>query len=162
LAKKEYFCIKPIKYLKITYFLMNQHIEIILSDKTLNEQACSDFVKNDESGGIVTFVGTVRNQTKGKRVLRLDFEAYEPMAVSEMRKIAEQAVEKFSLKKIAIYHRVGNLEIGEVPVVIAASAAHRGAAFDACEYAIDMLKETVPIWKKEIFEDGEVWVSATP
>ena len=141
---------------------MNQHIEIILSDKTLNEQACSDFVKNDESGGIVTFVGTVRNQTKGKRVLRLDFEAYEPMAVSEMRKIAEQAVEKFSLKKIAIYHRVGNLEIGEVPVVIAASAAHRGAAFDACEYAIDMLKETVPIWKKEIFEDGEVWVSATP
>jgi len=148
--------------LKITYFLMNQHIEIILSDKTLNEQACSDFVKNDDSGGIVTFVGTVRNQTKGKRVLRLDFEAYEPMAVSEMRKIAEQAVEKFSLKKIAIYHRVGNLEIGEVPVVIAASAAHRGAAFDACEYAIDMLKETVPIWKKEIFEDGEVWVSATP
>jgi len=141
---------------------MNQHIEIILSDKTLNEQACSDFVKNDDSGGIVTFVGTVRNQTKGKRVLRLDFEAYEPMAVSEMKKIAEQAVEKFSLKKIAIYHRVGNLEIGEVPVVIAASAAHRGAAFDACEYAIDTLKESVPIWKKEIFEDGEVWVSATP
>jgi len=148
--------------LKLTHFLMNQHIEIILSDKTLNEQACLDFVKNDDSGGIVTFVGTVRNQTKGKRVLRLDFEAYEPMAVSEMRKIAEQALEKFSLKKIAIYHRVGNLEIGEVPVVIAASAAHRGAAFDACEYAIDMLKETVPIWKKEIFEDGEVWVSATP
>jgi molybdopterin synthase catalytic subunit len=140
---------------------MNQHIEIILSDKTLNEQACLDFVKNDDSGGIVTFVGTVRNQTKGKRVLRLDFEAYEPMAVSEMRKIAEQAVEKFSLKKIAIYHRVGSLEIGEVPVVIAASAAHRGAAFDACEYAIDTLKESVPIWKKEIFEDGEVWVSAT-
>lgn len=141
---------------------MNRLIEIILSDKTLNEQACLDFVKTDDSGGIVTFVGTVRNQTKGKRVLRLDFEAYEPMAVSEMKKIAEQAVEKFSLKKIAIYHRVGSLEIGEVPVVIAASAAHRGAAFDACEYAIDALKETVPIWKKEIFEDGEVWVSATP
>jgi len=141
---------------------MDQHIEIILSDKTLNEQDCVDFVKNHDSGGIVTFIGTVRNQTKGKRVLRLDFEAYEPMAVSELRKIAEQAVEKFLLKKIAIYHRVGNLEIGEVPVVIAASAAHRGAAFDACEYAIDMLKETVPIWKKEIFEDGEVWVSATP
>ena len=141
---------------------MNQPIEIILSDKTLNEQACLDFVKTDDSGGIVTFVGTVRNQTKGKRVLRLDFEAYEPMAVSEMKKIAELAVEKFSLKKIAIYHRVGSLKIGEVPVIIAASAAHRGAAFDACEYAIDTLKETVPIWKKEIFEDGEVWVSATP
>ncbi|MDZ7934826.1 MAG: molybdenum cofactor biosynthesis protein MoaE [Emticicia sp.] len=141
---------------------MNQSIEIVLSDKALDEQACLDFVKTDDSGGIVTFVGTVRNQTKGKRVLRLDFEAYEPMAVSEMKKIAEQAVEKFSLKKIAIYHRVGSLEIGEIPVVIAASAAHRGAAFDACEYAIDTLKETVPIWKKEIFEDGEVWVSATP
>lgn len=145
-----------------THFLMNRLIEIILSDKTLNEQACLDFVKTDDSGGIVTFVGTVRNQTKGKRVMRLDFEAYEPMAISEMRKIAEQAVEKFLLKKMAIYHRVGSLEIGEVPVVIAASAAHRGAAFDACEYAIDTLKETVPIWKKEIFEDGEVWVSATP
>ena len=148
--------------MKLTHFLMNQHIQVILSDKTLNEQACLDFVKTDDSGGIVTFVGTVRNQTKGKRVLRLDFEAYEPMAVSEMQKIAEQAVEKFSLKKIAIYHRVGSLEIGEVPVIIAVSAAHRGAAFDACEYAIDTLKDTVPIWKKEIFEDGEVWVSATP
>ncbi|CAH0996644.1 Molybdopterin synthase catalytic subunit 1 [Emticicia aquatica] len=139
-----------------------QNIDIILSDKTLNEQACLDFVKTDDSGGIVTFVGTVRNQTKGKKVVRLDFEAYEPMAVSEMRKIAERAIEAFSLKKIAIYHRIGQLTIGEVPVIIAVSAAHRGAAFDACEFAIDTLKETVPIWKKEIFEDGEVWVSATP
>jgi molybdopterin synthase catalytic subunit len=139
-----------------------QNIEIILSDKTLNEQACLDFVKTDDSGGIVVFVGTVRNHTKGKRVIRLDFEAYEPMAISEMRKIAERAVEQFSLKKIAIHHRVGMLEVGEIPVLIAASAAHRGAAFDACEFAIDTLKETVPIWKKEVFEDGEVWVSATP
>ena len=141
---------------------MMHNIEIILSEKPLNEQACLDFVKTDDSGGIVTFVGTVRNHTKGKRVLRLDFEAYEPMAVSEMQKIAERAVEAFSLKKIAIYHRTGSLEIGEIPVIIAASAAHRGAAFDACEFAIDTLKDTVPIWKKEIFEDGEVWVSATP
>ncbi|WP_435353154.1 molybdenum cofactor biosynthesis protein MoaE [Emticicia sp. SJ17W-69] len=139
-----------------------ENIEIILSDKNLSEQNCLDFVKTDDSGGIVVFVGTVRNQTKGKRVLRLDFEAYEPMAISEMKKIAIQAIEKFSLKKIAVHHRVGMLEIGEIPVIIAVSAAHRGAAFDACEFAIDMLKETVPIWKKEIFEDGEVWVSATP
>jgi molybdopterin synthase catalytic subunit len=139
-----------------------ENIEIILSDKTLIEQSCLDFVKTDDSGGIVFFVGTVRNHTKGKRVLRLDFEAYKPMAISEMKKIAKQAVEKFSLKKIAIHHRVGLLEVGEIPVLIAASAAHRGAAFDACEFAIDTLKETVPIWKKEIFEDGEVWVSATP
>ncbi len=141
---------------------MMKNIEIILSEKPLNEQACFDFVKTDDSGGIVTFVGTVRNHTKGKRVLRLDFEAYEPMAISEMQKIAERAVEEFSLKKIAIYHRTGSLKIGEIPVIIAASAAHRGAAFDACEFAIDTLKDTVPIWKKEIFEDGEVWVSATP
>ena len=139
-----------------------QNIEIILSEKPLNEQACLNFVRTDDSGGIVTFVGTVRNHTKGKRVIRLDFEAYEPMAISEMQKIAERAVEAFSLKKIAIYHRTGSLEIGEIPVIIAASAAHRGAAFDACEFAIDTLKDTVPIWKKEIFEDGEVWVSATP
>lgn len=137
-------------------------IDIQLLENPLVEQNCLDFVKSDDVGGIVVFVGTVRNQTKGKPVVRLDFEAYKPMAISEMRKIAEQAVEKFSLKKISIHHRVGTLEVGEVPVVIAASSAHRGAAFDACEYAIDTLKETVPIWKKEIFEDGEVWVSATP
>ncbi len=139
-----------------------ENIEIHLSDKKLHEQACLDFVKTDDSGGIVVFVGTVRNHTKGKPVLRLDFEAYEPMAITEMKKIAQEAIAQFSLKKIAIHHRVGMLEIGEIPVIIAASAAHRGAAFDACEYAIDKLKETVPIWKKEIFEDGQVWVSATP
>ena len=139
-----------------------QNTEIILSENALSEQSCLDFVKSDDSGGIVTFVGTVRNQTKGKQVLRLDFEAYEPMAIAEMQKIAEAAIERFSLKKIAIHHRTGSLSIGEIPVVIAVSAAHRGAAFRACEFAIDTLKDTVPIWKKEIFEDGEVWVSATP
>jgi molybdopterin synthase catalytic subunit len=137
-------------------------IDIQLLHTPLSEQECLDFVRTDDTGGIVVFVGTVRNQTKGKAVIRLDFEAYEPMAVSEMRKIAEKAIEKFSLKKIAVHHRVGTLAIGEVPVVIAVSSAHRKAAFDACEFVIDTLKETVPIWKKEIFNDGEVWVSATP
>lgn len=137
-------------------------IDIQLLHKPLSERECLDFVKTDDAGGVVVFVGTVRNQTKGKAVMRLDFEAYEPMAISEMRKIAEQAVEQFSLKKISVHHRVGTLAIGEVPVVIAVSSAHRKAAFDACEFVIDTLKETVPIWKKEIFEDGEVWVSATP
>jgi len=137
-------------------------IDIQLLHTPLSEQVCLDFVKTPDTGGIVVFVGTVRNQTKGKTVMKLDFEAYEPMAISEMRKIAEQAVEQFLLKKISVHHRVGTLAIGEVPVVIAVSSAHRKAAFDACEYVIDTLKETVPIWKKEIFEDGEVWVSATP
>lgn len=137
-------------------------IDIQLLYTPLSEQECLDFVRTDDTGGIVVFVGTVRNQTKGKAVIRLDFEAYEPMAISEMRKIAEKALEAFALKKIAVHHRVGTLGIGEVPVVIAVSAAHRKAAFEACEFVIDTLKETVPIWKKEIFEDGEVWVSATP
>lgn len=141
---------------------MTSVIQILLQSEPLSEQAALDFVKTDDTGGIVIFVGTVRNQTKGKQVLKLDFEAYKPMAISEMRKIAEQAVEKFSLNKIAIHHRVGTLAIGEVPVIIAVAAPHRKAAFAACEYCIDTLKETVPIWKKEYFQDGEVWVSATP
>lgn len=115
-----------------------------------------------ESGGIDVFIGTVRNATKGKKVIKLEFEAYEPMAIAEMEKIAKQAFEKWPVQKVLIHHRTGLLEVGEVPVVIAVSAAHRAAAFDACRYIIDTLKQTVPIWKKEIFEDGEVWVAAHP
>lgn len=137
-------------------------IDIQLTDKTLQTQDCIDFVSNDANGGLAVFIGTVRNHTKGKEVIRLEFEAYEKMAISEMRKIAEQALEKFPVTHIAIHHRVGVLEIGEIPVVIAVGSHHRAAAFDACRYAIDTLKETVPIWKKEIFEDGDVWVAAHP
>ncbi|MDB5010035.1 MAG: molybdenum cofactor biosynthesis protein MoaE [Mucilaginibacter sp.] len=115
-----------------------------------------------QSGGIDVFIGTVRDSTKGKSVIRLEFETYKSMAIKEMEKIAEQAYSKWPIQKILIHHRVGVLQIGEVPVIIAVSAAHRAAAFDACRYIIDTLKETVPIWKKEIFEDGEVWVAAHP
>jgi molybdopterin synthase catalytic subunit len=104
----------------------------------------------------------VRNATKGKQVVRLEFEAYEKMAVSELNKIAEEVVKRWPVHKIVIHHRTGILEVGEVPVIIAVSAAHRAAAFDACRYTIDTLKQTVPIWKKEVFEDGEVWVAAHP
>lgn len=137
-------------------------IDIQLLDTTLNTQTCFDYVLSDEAGGIVTFVGTVRNHTKGKRVLRLEFEAYAPMALKEMQKIAEEAVKCWPVLKISIHHRVGVLDIGEVPVIIAVACAHRKAAFEACQFAIDTLKETVPIWKKEFFEDGEVWVAAHP
>jgi len=115
-----------------------------------------------ESGGIDVFIGTVRNATKGKPVIRLEFEAYEPMAIAEMGKIAKQAFEKWPVQKILIHHRTGVLDVGEIPVIIAVSAAHRAAAFDACRFIIDTLKQTVPIWKKEIFQDGEVWVAAHP
>ncbi len=137
-------------------------IDIQLLDTPLSPQTCIDFVSNDNAGGISIFIGTVRNQTKGKEVVRLDFEAYAPMALSEMRKIAEQAAEKWPVEKMAIHHRVGTLQIGEIAVIIAVATPHRKAAFEACQYGIDTLKETVPIWKKEIFEDGEVWVAAHP
>ena len=137
-------------------------IDIQLKDTTLNPQDCIDYVASSSAGGSTVFIGTVRNQTKGKRVLRLEFESYAPMAISEMRKIAEQATEKWSAEKISIHHRVGVLDIGEIAVIIAVATPHRKAAFEACEYCIDTLKETVPIWKKEFFEDGEVWVAAHP
>lgn len=138
------------------------NIQVLLSAESLNAQPCIDWVMSPESGGIDVFIGTVRNATRGKAVLKLDFEAYEPMAISQMEKIANQAFEKWPVQKVLIHHRTGELQIGEIPVIIAVSAAHREAAFDACRYIIDTLKQTVPIWKKEAFEDGEVWVAAHP
>ncbi len=114
------------------------------------------------AGGIDVFIGTVREQTKGKRVLRLEFEAYEKMAVSELAKITAAAFAKWPLLKVVVHHRTGILAVGETAVAIAVSAAHRDAAFEACRFIIDTLKQTVPIWKKEVFEDGEVWVAAHP
>ncbi len=136
--------------------------DIKISAESLDIQSCIDWVMTPDSGGIDVFVGTVRNATKGKPVLRLEFEAYERMAINEMKKIASQAMDKWPLHKVAVHHRTGVLQVGEVPVVIAVSAAHRDAAFDACRYIIDTLKQTVPIWKKEVFADGEVWVAAHP
>ena len=138
------------------------NVDIKISGEPLNIQSCIDWVISPECGGINVFIGTVRNVTKGKKVIRLEFEAYESMAISEMKKIAEDVFKKWPVKKILIHHRTGVLQTGEAPVVIAVSAAHRDAAFDACRYAIDTLKQTVPVWKKEIFEDGEVWVAAHP
>ena len=139
---------------------MEKNIKI--SENPLDIVACIDWIKSPTCGGIDIFIGTVRNVTKGKRVLRLEFEAYQKMALSEMEKIAAQAMERWSVEKILIHHAVGTLEVGEIPVIIAVATAHRAAAFEACRFIIDTLKNTVPIWKKEIFEDGEVWVSATP
>ena len=137
-------------------------IDIKLTRDKLSSQECIDLVADDKAGGHVIFIGTVRNHTKEKEVLFLDFEAYGPMAEKEMYKIASSALQKFDIYHVAIHHRVGKLEIGEVPVIIAVGAAHRKAAFKACEFCIDALKETVPIWKKEHFNGGEVWVAAHP
>jgi molybdopterin synthase catalytic subunit len=137
-------------------------IDIQITSETLNISECVDKVLSPQAGGIDVFIGTVRDHTKGKKVIRLEFEAYEKMALSEMQKIADEMMKRWPLHNILIHHRVGVLQIGEVPVIIAVSASHRDAAFDACRYAIDTLKQTVPIWKKEIFEDGEEWVAAHP
>ena len=137
-------------------------IDIKINSETLNLSECVDKVLSPQAGGIDVFIGTVRDHTKGKKVIRLEFEAYEKMALSEMQKIADEMMKQWSLHHILIHHRVGVLQIGEVPVIIAVSASHRDAAFDACRYAIDTLKQTVPIWKKEVFEDGEEWVAAHP
>ena len=141
---------------------MIERTSIKITSDTLNLQDCTNFVEDDSCGGIVTFVGTVRNSTQNKTVTLLDFSGYEPMAIKEMQKIANMALTKFLIHKIAIHHAVGKLQIGAIPVIIAVSSAHRKAAFEACEFAIDTLKETVPIWKKEHFDDGEVWVNSHP
>lgn len=125
-------------------------------------QQVIDLVKTDDSGSINVFIGTVRDNTQNRQVKKLVFEAYEPMAIKEMGKIVVKTKERWPINAMAIYHRVGELTIGDVPVVIAVSTPHRKQGFEACQFAIDTLKETVPIWKKEIFADGEQWVSAHP
>ncbi len=125
-------------------------------------QNCYDFVQDDSCGGIALFVGTVRNNSFNKTVTSLNFSSYKPMAIKEIEKIANKALTDFDIFKIAIHHAEGDLKIGDIPVIIAVSASHRKAAFDACQFAIDTLKETVPIWKKEYFTDGEVWVNSHP
>lgn len=137
-------------------------IAVKIEAEPLDTDYCIKQVMSPDCGGIDIFVGTVRNATKGKKVVRLEFEAYESMALKEMKKLGEQAMEQWPVQKVVIHHRTGVLDIGDIPVIIAVSAVHRDAAFDACRYIIDTLKQTVPIWKKEVFEDGEVWVAPHP
>lgn len=114
-------------------------------------------LKAPEDGAVVVFDGFVRNNFKGRRTLYLEYEAYEPMALAKMREIGAQIRAQFPIHRLAIVHRLGRIEVGETSVWIAVCSAHRAAAFDACRYAIDTLKRTVPIWKKEFFADGAVW-----
>ena len=135
---------------------------IELDIKPLNIKKAIDHVRDGSVGGIDVFIGTVRDTTEGKNVIGLEFEAYEKMAISEIKKIVEEAGKRWPIHKTAILHALGKKQIGDLAVVIAVSAAHRDATFKACRYIIDNLKKTVPIWKKELFEDGEVWVAAHP
>lgn len=119
-------------------------------------------LKRGEDGAALVFEGVVRNQTRGRKTLYLDYEAYEEMALQQMESLAGQALQQFQIRDVAIVHRLGRLEIGETSVLIAVASAHRAAAFDACRWLIDTLKRTVPIWKKEHFEDGAVWADGDP
>jgi MoaE-MoaD fusion protein len=130
---------------------------LLLVRDPIDQAVLVEHVREPEDGAVVTFDGCVRNHSQGRRTLYLDYEAYESMALGKIREIAEQIHEKFAIHRVAIAHRLGRLDIGETSVFIAISSAHRPAAFDACRFAIDTLKRTVPIWKKEYFEDGAVW-----
>jgi MoaE-MoaD fusion protein len=128
-------------------------------EQPLSADAIVAEVDDPGAGGIVVFSGVVRNETGGRPVKFLEYEAHAPMAEAKMREIGQAVHARWTdVKRVAMLHRVGRLEIGESSVLIAVSAAHRGEAFAACQYAIDTLKRTVPVWKKEHFEDGEVWV----
>jgi molybdopterin synthase catalytic subunit len=130
---------------------------LLLVREPIDAPALIHHVRTPGDGAIVTFDGCVRNQSHGHRTLYLDYEAYESMALSKIREIAAQLHARFPIDRVAIAHRLGRLEIGETSVFIAVSSPHRPAAFEACRFAIDTLKRTVPIWKKEYFEDGAVW-----
>lgn len=118
--------------------------------------------KQGEDGAVVVFDGIVRNNSRGRKTLYLDYEAYEEMAAKQMAELAQQAREKFGVRHVTIFHRLGRLQIGETSVLIIVASAHRGQAFDACRWLIDTLKKTVPIWKKETFVDGAVWADGEP
>ena len=133
-----------------------------LSDRPLDVAAAVQRVEGPGMGGIVTFAGAVRDHARGRSIRHLEYEAYPEMAEREMEKIAAEAARRWPGCRVSIGHRMGHLEIGELAVVIAAAAPHRAEAFAACRFAIDTLKETVPIWKKEVATDGEYWVDDRP
>src|SRR6266436_679927 len=134
-----------------------QHDIVRLVREPIDVAALARHVRASEDGAAVAFDGFVRNQSHDRPTLYLDYEAYESMALAKMREIGVQLHEKYSINRVAMVHRLGRLEIGDTSVFIAVSAPHRAAAFDACRFAIDTLKRTVPIWKKEYFADGAVW-----
>src|SRR4029077_7509028 len=140
--------------------LRSEHCAIVREPINLGE--IKQALDHPEDGAALFFDGVVRNNTRGRRTLYLDYEAYESMALNEMKKLAQAALESFKIRDVCLVHRLGRLEIGETSVLIGVASAHRAAAFEACRWLIDTLKKTVPIWKKEYFEDGAVWADGEP
>lgn len=135
---------------------------VYLTRERIDSESIVAALKQGEDGAVTVFDGIVRNNTRGRKTLYLVYEAYEEMALEQMRELAAKAVADFKVRQVALVHRLGRLEVGETSVFIAVASAHRGAAFDACRWIIDTLKKTVPIWKKEHFVDGAVWADGEP
>jgi molybdopterin synthase catalytic subunit len=129
-----------------------------LTEEPLDPGRIIEQVRHTGSGAVVVFLGTVRDEDQGRRVRHLEYEAYRSMAEKEMGRVGDETLARWPSVRIAMRHRTGRLAAGDVALVIAASAPHRGDAFEACRYAIDRIKEVVPIWKKEVWEDGEAWL----
>jgi molybdopterin synthase catalytic subunit len=137
-------------------------IVVALTHEVIDTEKLVAAAKHDEDGAVVVFDGIVRDNSRGRRTLHLDYEAYEEMALKQMNALAQEALSRHAARHVTIVHRLGHLEIGESSVVVVVASAHRGAAFDACRWVIDTLKQTVPIWKKETFVDGTVWAPGEP
>ncbi len=131
-----------------------------VTQKAINLQELVEYVTDPEAGAIATFIGTTRNNNEGRKVISLDYEAYPEMAEKELARLGEEAKIKWNIQRMAIVHRIGPVQITEPSVIIAVSAAHRSDAFEACRFAIEEIKKSIPIWKKEIFEGGEVWIGS--
>jgi len=129
-----------------------------VTDKAIQLQELLDFVTDPEAGAIATFIGTTRDNSEGRKVIALEYEAYPEMAEKELARLGDDAKKKWSICRMAIVHRLGPVQITEPSVIIAVSSAHREAAFAACRFAIEEIKRTVPIWKKEVYEGGEIWI----
>jgi molybdopterin synthase catalytic subunit len=140
--------------------LRSEHCAIVRQPIDLREIKAE--LEHPEDGSALLFEGVVRNNTRGRPTLYLDYEAYESMALNEMEKLAHASLERFKVRDVCLVHRLGRLQIGETSVLIGVASAHRIAAFEACRWLIDTLKKTVPIWKKEYFEDGAVWADGEP
>jgi molybdopterin synthase catalytic subunit len=135
---------------------------VTLTTEPIEVTTALNYLQSEQAGAIDLFLGVVRDNTQERPVDRLEYEAYDRMAISEMQKIADEARQQWPILRYAIIHRKGTLQIGEMAVLIGVATAHRADAFDACRYIIDTIKKTVPIWKKEVFTNGEEWVNAHP
>jgi molybdopterin synthase catalytic subunit len=138
------------------------NVLVALTREAIDASQIVAATKSGEDGAVVVFDGIVRNHSRGRRTLHLDYEAYEEMAIRQMRELGKKARERFGVRQVTMVHRLGRLEIGETSVLIVVASAHRSAAFEACRWLIDSIKQTVPIWKKETFADGAVWAPGEP